>query len=1265
MQSTNHIHLLEKLQYAILVTDADGIIRYVNDRFAQLFDLPQAPDSYPGSPTEAIEKKTLLAAVPTHSIHPSQALPSSPVAYTLQNGFVVEREALDASAVDLSDFGVTAGTIWLYRDATARFNQQRTMLTAPEQEEEHQYPVIRLSTEGGVTYANNAGQVLLQKVSIRRLETFRKLLLHRLQGGSSAEPGELEVYIAGRYYSLTYRLAQNESYFSLHLTDVTERRLAEQALQESRAMVHNITLTVPSIIYIYDVETDRFTYTNAHVSQVLGYEKKDLEAKAGINFHTIAFKEESQKLQEHLLRMKQASHDEVLEMELKVKNKAGEPRWLHCREAVYQRKDGDRVSLVIGSATDITAQKLQSQQLAQQKNFYESILNTVPIDVVVFDKELRYRYINHTAVKDKEVREWLIGKTTQDYGNFRGMAQQQIQNRIFYLEKAQCDKALVEFEDHFINKDAKEIVFLRRVCPVTDENGQIAFLISSGIDITEEKRTKSRLEESESLHRLLSENSKDAIGLHEPNGASIYLSNSFEEMFGIKANKMLGQSPFNNVHPEDRQRVTNTISEEVVKGKASVQVQYRGQTKNGDTIWLETDIKPILNNAGEVVKLQTATRDISQRLQTKEALINSEKKYRELIKHSHAYIMSHDMQGNILTVNPYLLEQLGFEEKDIIGRNLRQVLPDDSSSKVTDYLQRMEHEVAIESIIHVQNRQQERRSLLFRNYKVQEDGEPPYVIGIAQDITARLQLEEELKRAKQEAEESSRVKELFLANMSHEIRTPMNGIMGMAGLLEKTSLDRHQKDYLGIIRSSSENLLVIINDILDMAKIEAGKMELEQIPFSLSETVSASFNALQYRAEEKELQYVLRPMPDMHYALLGDPYRLNQVLLNLLNNAIKFTAKGSVELSMAITQETADEVTLQFSVKDTGIGIPETKLESIFEEFNQAFTNTTRQYGGTGLGLNICQRLLEMQDGRIWVTSRENQGSTFSFEITYPKSTEVLQSRSEEKPVFTSLSHLKLLLAEDNEVNIFLAVAILKGWGTSVDVATNGLQAYELASHNTYDLILMDIQMPELNGVEATRLIRQLPNPQQAQVPIIALTANAIKGDAEKYLTAGMDDYLSKPFDEQTLYRKINELLTARGGIVPASPEVGLVREKVNSHTSAHTEEPLYNLDLLHRMSRGNEAFINKTIQVFLNTVPGHVEKLNQFYKNSDWMGVSTEAHQLKPTLEVMGIQKLHHVIREIEQDAKEVVKAEELEKKIRYVAEVVQLVMQQLEKRI
>lgn len=486
------------------------------------------------------------------------------------------------------------------------------------------------------------------------------------------------------------------------------------------------------------------------------------------------------------------------------------------------------------------------------------------------------------------------------------------------------------------------------------------------------------------------------------------------------------------------------------------------------------------------------------------------------------------------------------------------------------------------------------------------------------DITQRKKDAEELVRLQ-------KAKEQFLANISHEIRTPINGIAGMASLLSQNPSPEDREMYLNAIRHSAENLKLIINDILDLAAIESGKLRFEKIPFNLQDLVPPLISTFTYQAKEKRIELKYTIADKLNRILLGDPVRLNQILINLISNAVKFTHNGSIEVVCDIDKIQRDACWVRIEVTDTGVGIPKEKLNTIFESFSQADESVTRKYGGSGLGLTIVKQLVELQKGKITVRSKEGRGSTFIVLIPYAPA----KAKAITTPLPTPnirfnpglIKQLNVLLVEDNDINRLYAKSILKNWHCHADIAENGLVAIEKVKNNSYDIILMDVQMPVMDGYEATKAIRLMDAPKR-NLPIIALTANATKKDIELCLSAGMNDYLPKPFTPEDLQRKIFEDLK----ITPTEKTTNGERGIGNG---------LFDFSYLQTVSGNNEEFIREMIQTFIQTIPPILSEMSASVGSGDWVKLSRLAHQIKPSLSLMGMNELRTRLSHIEEYGK------------------------------
>jgi len=504
------------------------------------------------------------------------------------------------------------------------------------------------------------------------------------------------------------------------------------------------------------------------------------------------------------------------------------------------------------------------------------------------------------------------------------------------------------------------------------------------------------------------------------------------------------------------------------------------------------------------------------------------RKYFQVVEYGPVAVIITNGEGLVEYVNPRFSELTGYPQDEMTGsRPPQNLIPPELSEG---------HAIWAE----VRNGQEWRGEYQSRRRNGEEfwvatsispvrlaAGRISHFVAIMEDITLRKRTEEQLLNSKDTAESANRAKSEFLAVMSHEIRTPMNGILGMTQLMLDTPLSALQRDYLDTIHHSSESLLGLLNDILDFSKLEAGRVELEMVNFSLSETIHSVIDLMSPKATEKRLRLTSQLSDGQTDQLHGDPARLRQILLNLVGNAIKFTEKGEINLIVeALPPSELDRVDFRFTVADTGIGVSPEMQQRLFQSFSQGDTSISRRYGGSGLGLAICRRLVEVQGGAIGVDSEPGQGSRFWFTLSY-RPAEVAAPKRGRSKLRQALPRLSVLLAEDNGVNRKVAAALLQKWGHMVTAVADGQEAVEAVQAAVFDVVLMDVQMPGMDGLEATRFIRAMDGPV-AKLPIIALTANAMPADQQRCLEAGMDDYVSKPIDHERLYAALERVCVQR-----------------------------------------------------------------------------------------------------------------------------------------
>ena len=662
--------------------------------------------------------------------------------------------------------------------------------------------------------------------------------------------------------------------------------------------------------------------------------------------------------------------------------------------------------------------------------------------------------------------------------------------------------------------------------PHYEADETISGVITIAYDVTEMVLARKKIEESEIKFRTLIEDAPVSTCFYTGREMTIEVANDIMLGYWGKGKDVIGKKVADAIPELKGQPFLKILDEVYMTGQiyeaknAFAQVEVNGVLGN---YYFDYTYKPIRNAAGEVYGILNMAVDVTEQVIATNRIKESEERFRTMADNIAQFAWMTDYKGYIYWYNQRWFDYTGSNLEEMEGWKWQKAVHPDMAEEVIKCFEKaIETGIDWEDTFLLRGKDGIYRWFLSRAIPVRDHhGNVIRWFGTNTDITEQKETNKKAETATLMAEEAMKAKQQFLSNMSHEIRTPMNAIIGFTNVLLKTKLDDKQKEFINAIKTSGDTLIVLINDILDLAKVDAGKMTFQLVPFKLSESIVAALHLFEIKIKEKKLKLVKQYDTAIPEDLRGDPARLHQIFINLVSNAVKFTAKGKIILRVQLLEEDDKKATIEFSIIDTGIGIPENKLEYIFGAFQQVTNETSNSFGGTGLGLAIVKQLIENQGGRLSVKSNLGKGSTFSFVLSFEKT--IAETKAEKETEGTlSLKNIKSLVVEDVKLNQLLIKILLEDFGSEVDLADNGKIALEKLKINNYDIIFMDLQMPEMNGFEATDYIR---NVMHSQIPIIALTANVTTMDHEKCKAFGMNDYISKPIDEKLLYTKIIKYL--------------------------------------------------------------------------------------------------------------------------------------------
>jgi len=750
----------------------------------------------------------------------------------------------------------------------------------------------------------------------------------------------------------------------------------------------------------------------------------------------------------------------------------------------------------------------------------------------------------------------------------------------------------------------------------------LALIIQLNRDISRRKKAEESVGYSDERYKNLIENASMVMYTTDINGIITFANQQVGDLTGYSVEELIGKDFSFLLHPSWMQQVFNHYAQQFQSKTISTSLEFVIRTKSGNQKWVEQTAQIIIKD--EMIQgFQCMVRDITEKKKIEIELKESEQRRKEnqlrleaILENTTSLIFIKGLDGRYITINKRFKEVMGVTDEMVIGKTDYEF----SEKESGDHYKMLDEEV-ISTRKPVETEEwifgpEGRKNLLVIKFPLVDHRKKIFGIGgIATDITDRVLYQQKLIEARKNAEEAKQLQEQFLANMSHEIRTPMNGIQGMTNLLLQTELNGQQKEFTSMIKRSVNNLLIIVNDILDFSKIKAGKITLDKVPFRIREVLNQIKAQFEHEVVQKDLELIFDQDMGLPETVIGDPYRLNQVLVNVIGNAVKFTVSGEVRIKTEVIEQTGNKAHIRFTVSDTGIGIPDEKASVIFEPFTQAGPEIARNYGGAGLGLSICKGLLELQGGTIQFANIPGGGVEFMIHIPY----EVQHEQSIEGDESQLLKGKNFLVVEDNEVNQKLVSYVLKKVGGNVDIAHNGKIAIDLLEQKKgdYDLIIMDIQMPVMDGYEATEYIRKT---LRLQIPVIAMTATALKGDRERSEQVGMNDFMLKPFDFDDLYKRLIRLLVKD-------------TTKPNNLETMNSQK-LYDLSLLEGLD--DKDSLLDVLNLFLENTPVQMTELAELSKKGDWDALYQLAHKLKGALAMLQATYISELLGKIEACARE-----------------------------
>ncbi len=1023
---------------------------------------------------------------------------------------------------------------------------------------------------------------------------------------------------------------EGEDFLFVIIKDITDKIKAEKALKQDVDCFKTMYDTSAIGLFRTKISDGTLIYINQPAAKLLGFTNNQEAIDKKFKTSTLYSKKRRQEMLDLLNKQGYVNNFEIHQ-----KFENGEENYVSISAKIFPEKD-----YIEGIIYDITEKKLARLLLEEKEKTLNEVLNNSRAMLYKLDASNgTYSYISPSCYDILGYYPEEILKMSIDdqkallHPDDQERAHSIIARLIASMPKS---KSSYTVEYRLKHKNGNYKWLSDRYSIIKDEKEKTAFIIGNVIDITDEKESRFALHESELRFRNMAASIKNGVTIYE-NGKNVYVNDRMAEITGYSINELMTFSEFQISAPEEKKRLQKIVID-LQKSKTNIEeIEFWIIRKDGTRRCITNRYSYSYTDEGKEVKY-IITSDITERKIMENTLRESEEKFKELANTLPYAIVEYDTSGKITYINKAGIQLFELSEDEVKNgfSIFKNIDPADLKKAKENFQKSIKGKKYKQSEYKIKLKGKTRTILPYPNL-IYKDGKIVGIRTIVIDTTNQKRIEEELIIAKEAAKAANKAKSVFLTNLTHELRNPMNSIFGMTELIKKTALSDKQYDFLKVITESSENLLSILNDILVIPKIETGEIFFEKKPFKVQDILISVVGLVSYQAELKKLKIIETQNFDENLVALGDPSRLTQIFIDLAEYSIRNTAKGQLEAKIETIDENKDNITLEFSISDTSNGLPEKIIKALNEDFEKSHIDIYSEYGSYGLGLIVANKLISLLGSKLEIITNNN-GVKFSFKLRLRKKDiseldkETTQTSGDKK---TFLKNIRILLVEDELFNQLVIQSMIEEWDCEIEAVYTGHEALKKLEEKMYDIVLMDIMMPEMSGIETTKLIRKLPNDSVAKIPIVAITATTESSDHKELLQAGIDYSISKPFKSDELFHALVKGL----GIKREEKKPVIKKEK---HKEEKTDK-LYDLKIIENIARNNKVLIVKMIKTFIDKSNIELAEMEKAITENNWDMVKNTAHKMKPAITYMGISNIDKHINFIHNNAKKQTKTEEV----------------------